>query len=386
MSDLLPAPSATELQRSHALQRLIRQEIDDQGGYISFYRYMQLALYEPQFGYYSVGSEQIGKRGDFITAPHISAVYSRCIAKQCLQVLRHINGGDILELGPGTGIMAADILLELERCACLPKHYYMLEISEGLKHYQQEYLRQTVPQFAGFVRWVDQLPTSGFHGIILANEVLDAMPVQRLLIVEGELYECCVGWQQGKFVWCNVPANWIEEYQPLAGVLSSLPNVYITEINREIKPCLVELSKSLARGVVLIADYGYPRHEFLHPQRGDGTLICHYRHRIHGDPLLYPGLQDITASVDFTRVAEVGYEAGLQLAGFATQAHFLMACQLDEIIARETDVRARLQMSQQVKILILPGQMGEKFKFIALVKDMDIKLQGFGVADQRARL
>ncbi|MBI4006425.1 MAG: SAM-dependent methyltransferase, partial [Gammaproteobacteria bacterium] len=369
----------------------IREVISENGGIISFEQYMEMALYEPGLGYYSAGARKFGKEGDFITAPELSPLFSRCVARQCKQILNALDCASILELGPGTGVMACDILLELEKSNCLPERYVMFETSADLRERQQHLLRQRIPYLAEKVNWVGTIPATPFDGIVLGNEVLDAMPVHRFMLREDNVSELCVSWDKDRFVWTTRPVN--DDLHMLVNALvqslkTDLPDGYITEINIRITPWLNTLAEKLKRGVMIFIDYGYPRHEYFHPQRSEGTLLCHYRHRTHQDPFYHPGLQDITASVDFTTVADAAVQAGLHVSGFTTQAYFLAGCGLEEIIneyhiSSEID---RVELAKQARILTLPGEMGERFKVIALTKNLDIALSGFQFIDQRQRL
>lgn len=391
----LPVPDEFALKLSQNLREKIRLAILENNGSIGFEQYMQMALYEPALGYYSAGSSKFGEQGDFITAPELSSIFSRCLAKQCQQVLSEISSGCILELGPGTGVMAIDILRELERNNVLPSIYYMLEPSADLRQRQQQRVKNEIPHLEERIIWLEHLPEKMIEGVILANEVIDAMPVKRI-VFDHEIEEYAVTCEsessgQTRFQWVKKEfdqksMNFVQEL--LDTLKETLPKPYITEINFYLKPWLNSLNDILDKGLILISDYGYPRQEFFHPQRYAGTLICHYRHHAHDDPFLYPGLQDITASVDFTAVAEAAVDIGLHVSGFTTQAHFLIACGLDEIVSDHDsdDVAKKVEITHQVSRLTMPGEMGEKFKFIGLTKALDIQLKGFDFIDQRARL
>ncbi len=402
----LPVPDEFALALSGKLSEKIYSAISENGAAISFEQYMQMALYEPALGYYSAGSCKFGEQGDFVTAPEISPLFSRCLANQCQQVLSALSEAGaasttILELGPGTGTMAIDIMRELERNNCLPDRYYLLEPSADLRERQQSNVDSEIAHLADRMTWLDHLPEEKIDGVILANEVIDAMPVHRIVIDEDiEEYgvfcdsssELNVESKQPiKFKWCKKdidPSLKILAQETIDSLPQELPKPYITEINRHIKPWLNSLNDSLNKGLILISDYGYPRHEYFHPQRQAGTLICHYRHHAHTDPFLYPGLQDITASVDFTAVAEAAVDIDLHVCGFTTQAHFLIACGLDQLILEREldDITTRTLTTQQVSKLTMPGEMGEKFKFIGLSKSLDIQYRGFDFVDQRTRL
>ena len=396
----LPTPDEFALNLSQKLRKKISLAIQENGGSISFEQYMKMALYEPALGYYSAGSYKFGEQGDFVTAPEISPIFSRCLAKQCQQVLSELTSGCILELGPGTGAMAIDIMQELERNNVLPGIYYMLEPSADLRQRQQQNVKDEIPHLEERIVWLEYLPEKKMEGVILANEVIDAMPVKRI-IIDHEIEEYVVTCEpessdQTRFRWMKKDIDQKSKMvvQELLDTLKeTLPSPYITEINFYIKPWLNSLNNILDKGLILISDYGYPRQEYFHPQRHAGTLICHYRHHAHDDPFLYPGLQDITASVDFTAVAEAAVDLGLHVSGFTTQAHFLIACGLDEFISDYDayNVTKRVEITHQVSKLTMPGEMGEKFKFIGLTKKLEtkalnIQLRGFSFIDQRSRL
>lgn len=384
----LPVPDADALAHSRALTDVIRGEIGNNGGHIPFRRFMELALYAPGQGYYSAGSRKIGADGDFITAPEISSLFSRCLARQCAGVLGTLDGGVILEPGAGSGVMAADMLCELQRLDALPAAYWILEPSAELCQRQQQTLAARVPEFLDRVRWLESLPAEPFAGVIVANEVLDAFPVTRLRLSGGVIQELHVAWEEGRFAWRALPAEpALADYARGVLDVDALPDGYTTEVNRGLAPFIASLSDVLRRGVILLLDYGYTRAEYYHPQRGDGSLLCHYRQRAHADPFLYPGLQDITASVDFTAVAEVGEAAGLSLCGFTSQALFLLGCGLEQVMQQaDGDQRDLLRRAAEVKLLTLPAEMGERFKAMALCRDVAAPLSGFALNDQRHRL
>ena len=389
--DSLPEPDDTALEHSRKLVDKIIEEIGLHKGCIGFERFMGLALYEPGLGYYSAGSRKFGKDGDFTTAPEISALFSACIARQCEQVFELIGSSTILELGAGSGVMACDIISDLNNRGSLPDKYLILETSADLRDRQQKLLNQTHPQYFHNVQWLDSLPKERIDGVILANEVLDAIPINRIQLTDGNIYDLMVGHVSDEFNWLTRPAdnnNTATLISKLEDVFSTLPDGYVTEYNALIFPFLRSLSEVLASGSVFIIDYGYPRHEYYHPQRTEGTLVCHYRHRSHNDPFKYIGIQDITAFVDFTNVAESGHEVGLDVNGYTTQAGFLMATGIDNIIKEygKGDEKNHLLLSQQAGQLLLPGQMGEKFKVMALTRKIFQPLDGFKFINHTQRL
>jgi SAM-dependent MidA family methyltransferase len=386
-----PEPDPTAQTHSGKLADRIRDEIERHQGSIDFRRYMEMALYEPGLGYYSAGARKFGKAGDFITAPEISALFSSCLAVQCEEVLQTLQGGVILELGAGTGTMACDLLDELQRRNSLPDKYLILETSADLKQRQCANLARRIPHLLHRITWLDRLPSSPVTGLIIANEVLDAQPVQRLYKSDNRIFECGVAWDGYEFNWIArdaPPELALAAGQIQAKLAVDWPEAYTTEVNPQLTAWIGSLGDILQQGVMLFLDYGYPQHEYYHPQRSAGTLLCHYRHRVHDDPFFYPGLQDITASVDFTVVAEAAVQSGLSVQGFTGQMYFLMSCELESMmnnIAGQDPV-TRHELARQVKLLTMPGEMGERFKVMALGRNYLQGLRGFALADQRKHL
>lgn len=388
----LPPPTPEALALSLQLSDLIRARITAAGSALSFAHYMELALYAPGLGYYSAGSQKFGTSGDFITAPETSPLFARCLARQCQQVLTALGGGAILEFGAGSGVLAVELLLELERLDSLPTEYFILELSAELRARQQALLAQRAAHLLDRIRWLESLPAAGLRGVVLANEVLDAMPVQLFVRNAAAINERCVVWEEQGFTWRDVPAG-----APLALAVAGLqaalpeplPDGYCSELNPALPGWVTSLAATLECGMALLIDYGYPRREYYLPERRAGTLMCHYRHRVHADPLILPGLQDITAHVDFSAVATASVAAGLTIAGYTTQAHFLLGSGLPELAAASNpqDLAAHLAVTDQIKTLTLPGEMGERFKVLALARGLeDLPLRGFALRDLRERL
>jgi len=387
----LPAPGDAARAHSARLQDHILGEMRRSGGHISFARFMQLALHAPGLGYYNAGAHKLGEAGDFVTAPEISSLFPRCLARQCAGVMADMAQALILELGAGSGRMALELLRELERLGCLPAGYLILETRADLRQRQPQLLREGAPALAARVDWLDSLPAEPLEGLVLANEVLDAMPVERFCLLRDGVQALHVAPGADGFVWHPVPAakeleSRVEDI--LRQSRAGLPEGYTSELNMALPAWIGALSHCLARGMILLTDYGYPRHEYYHPDRGQGTLLCHYRHRAHPDPLVHVGLQDITASVDYSAVAEAAVEADLQVAGFTSQAFFLFGCGLEKLVqeAQDGTDRQRLETAGQVKLLTLPGEMGERFKAMALTRGISTALAGFSIVDQRYRL
>ena len=393
-SQSLPEPTAEALQHSQKLIARMREEINKNKGSITFRRYMEMALYEPALGYYVAGMHKIGERGDFITAPEVSPLFSQCIAQQCKEVLQKITErveykerGTILELGAGTGIMASTILLALEAEASLPEHYYILDLSPDLKQRQKETLEKYAPHLQHRVTWLSQLPKA-FTGIILGNEVLDAMPVDVFTQQKNTVFEHHVIWEDGRLCeQLQIAENDLRD-KILALNIPHAATPYTSEINPNLSAWFKAISNSLQAGVILLADYGYPRKEYYFEERNKGTLICHFQHLVNESPLHYSGLQDITASVDFTAVAEAADNAGLEVMGFTSQVNFLTNSGLEALFMEALDKNpdTQYQLAQQVRTLSLPAEMGERFKFIALGKNYKKALKGFSSLDQRVRL
>lgn len=370
----LPSPTAEAMVHSQKLLALIEDEIR-QHGPISFARYMELALYAPGLGYYSAGSQKFGQAGDFVTAPEISSFFSRCLARQCQQVLANLKQGDLLELGAGSGVMAADILQELEATQTLPEHYYILEVSADLKQRQQQLLKEKIPQLFDRIIWLDSLTNFHMQGVIIANEVLDAMPIHKFKIDKG-IKEYYVAIKNNELVWQLDQADpFLEKKIKSLGI--ELTEGYESEINLMLNAWITSLSDTLKQGLILLVDYGFMREEFYHPDRDRGTLMCHYRHHAHDDPLFLPGLQDITAHVDFTAVADAAEACALSVSGYTNQANFLLNCGLSELVQMSEDPSEQLRLSQQLKTLLMPSEMGEIFKAMALTRDLEIPLMGF---------
>jgi SAM-dependent MidA family methyltransferase len=386
----LPGLTPQESAHSEQLLALIRREIETQGGWISFARFMEMALYQPGLGYYAAGASKFGAAGDFVTAPEISPLFSRCLAAQCAEVLAALGGGDILEIGAGTGLMAADILNELEVLERVPGSYLILEVSADLRQRQLATLAARAARHLKRVTWLDELPAAR-RGVIVANEVLDALPVDRFRMRSGQVNALGVSWQLGRLEWSETAAPQPLEHKVRAiekQVGHSFADGYTSEICLRLDPWLRTLARVLKTGVMLFIDYGLPRSQYYRPERHDGTLLCHFRQRFHSDPFINVGLQDIGAWVDFTAAAEAASAAGLDVAGFATQAHFLMGLGIDQHLknAGERELVERLSLARQAMLLTLPGEMGERFKVLGLSRGVKQPLRGFAIRDLAASL
>ncbi len=371
----LPAPTADALAHSERLCELIRHDIAAQGGWIPFSRFMELALYAPGLGYYTAGAHKFGAAGDFITAPELSSLFGRTLAGQLVEVMQ-TSSPHILELGAGSGKLALDILGELEKRNALPESYSILEVSADLRERQQLLLREKLPHLASRIHWLESLPDDVF-GAVIGNEVLDALPVDLLYWEEGHILERGVVSDGNRFAWQDrVSGN-----EALLDIASKLrvPDGYLSEISLDARRLVATLCDRVDKGALLFIDYGFGAREYYHPQRSGGTLMCHYRHHAHSDPFYLPGLQDITAHVDFTAVAEAAIDHGAHFLGYTSQAHFLLnngAADLLKEVSPE-NIKAYAPLSAQLQKLTSPAEMGELFKVIALGKGMDQPLAGF---------
>lgn len=384
LKNTLPDPSGEEQAYSERVCELIRDEIARNGS-IPFNRFMELALYAPGLGYYAGRKRKFGASGDFITAPESFPVFGPCLARTATEILESLGGGTILEVGAGSGKLAATILNELATSDALPDSYDILELSADLRERQAAAIEQAAPEHIARVRWLDRLPEPGFRGLILANEVLDAMPVERFKVdVEG-IKRLGVTWRSGRFDWVELPPPpaVVDRIAPL----SLAPN-YVSEVGLAAEAWVRSAGERIGAGVLLLFDYGFPRAEFYHPDRASGTLMCHYRHRAHADPLILPGLQDITAHVDFTAIANAGAAVEMKLLGYTSQAAFLIGSGLEEFMRTSdpNNVRAHLSLTEQVKKLTLPHEMGELFKICALGRGTNKEPSAFAIQDRRSRL
>ena len=370
----LPLPDAGAIAYSSRLVETMVARIERQGGVIGFDEYMQMALYEPGLGYYSGPSIKFGALGDFVTAPEISPLFGGCLARQAAALIRQGCSASILEFGAGSGKLCAQILTALPTL----EHYQILDLSAELKQRQEYYLRtQLTAELFAKIEWLNRLPEV-FDGIVIANEVLDAMPVH-LLSKQEDWLELGVGYDGQGFTWQSYPPGKqvSAAIRALETGLGELPQDYRCEVNLNYAPWFSALAQSCRSAVVLIIDYGYEQREYYHPSRNRGTLDCYYQHRLHFDPLIYPGLQDITAFVDFDACADAAETNGFEITGLVTQGQFLFANGLLEAAqqqAEDGDINAQLALSQQVKTLSLPQEMGEKFKVLALQKNMSLEM------------
>jgi len=362
-----------------SLQDIISKTIKDNDKPIGFDVFMNLALYHSEFGYYRSHKTLFSRHGDFITAPETSDLFGYSLAKQCKQIL---NNGDILEFGAGSGVLAAQILFELGRLDSLPGKYYIIELSAQLKDKQMKTIKKVLPEIFNRVEWLNELPKD-FKGVVIANEVLDAIPAKRITFSEGCFVELGVGFQNDNFKW--------EKFtQPYFSATNSLPDIieegYTTEINVQSIAWIKSLYDLISQGTVLLIDYGMDKSEYFHPQRNDGTLKCFFNHTSSDDPFCNIGNQDITTSVNFSDIAESAVNAGFEISGYCTQSMFLISLGIENYLLDEEDNDNRMKLAQEVKQLVLPGTMGEVFKVLALSKQQSVKLDGFKEQDLTNKL
>ncbi|MGI9273063.1 MAG: class I SAM-dependent methyltransferase [Woeseiaceae bacterium] len=382
----LPVPDAASAAHSNAVKDHLVAMIQSAGGSISFAEFMHAVLYAPGLGYYSAGATKFGEAGDFTTAPEVSSVFGRVLAGQCADVMTNIASPSILEFGAGSGKLAADILQKLAQIDALPERYEILEVSADLVERQRSYLAEQVPDFFERVSWLDKLPQE-FCGVVIANEVLDALPVERFARRGSRITQLAVAVERDQFV--------LTEREPpdvlLAAVADverdlgqQLPDAYVSEICLAAPTWIADLAAILSEGVAFLFDYGVSRREYYAADRSDGWLRCHFRHHAHNNPLILPGIQDITCWVDFSSVAAAATAHGLEIEGFVTQAHFLLNGGLEKELADFDKLPhvAQMQLSGQVKVLTLPGEMGENFKCLGLSRGTHGVITSLAMADR----
>ncbi len=375
----LPQPAPEALAHSERLAAHIRRAITEAGGWLPFSDYMRLALYAPGLGYYSAGARKLGAEGDFTTAPEMSPLFGQVLARQVAQLFEAVPR-TVLEVGAGSGALAAALLAELEVLDALPEQYWILELSADLRERERDTLATRVPHLLDRVAWLNQLPPA-FSGVVIGNEVLDAMPVEVFRTGEDAVEQAGVVVKDGGFAWDYRMAP-----EALAAAVNdlALPPDYRSELGVEACAFVTSLAGIMEQAAALFIDYGFPRAEFYHPQRSSGTLMCHYRHHAHDDPFFLPGLQDITAHVDFTAVAAAAASQGLEVAGYTSQAHFLISCGITDILSQSDpdDTLHYLSLSNAAQRMMSPAEMGELFKVIALTRGVDLPLLGFGRGDR----
>lgn len=389
--DGLPEPDAQSCARSARLSDHIRSEIESGAGRLSFARYMDLALNAPGLGYYRAADRQIGRQGDFVTAPELSPLFARCLACQVGQILAHLDGGEVFEAGAGSGALCADLLNALVHFDSVPARYLILEPSSALRARQRETIELKAPDQISRVTWVDDLPAHGFTGVMLANELLDAIPVQRFRKSANQVLEAFVCNRGAGFGWIYGAPEDDDIISTVAGIEAELGQPftegYTSELGGAREAWVSTAAERLCRGALLLLDYGHTLSEYYHPQRCDGTLACFYRHRVHADPFFWPGLQDISVHVEFSGLCRAARASGLEVAGFTSQAEFLIATGiLDACEEHDPGSREFVRLSDQIKRLTLPGEMGQLVKALALTREVDCPLIGFSGRNYRDRL
>jgi len=368
----LPEPGAAARAASGALLARIEQELHASGNWMSFARYMALVLHAPGLGYYAGGNAKFGAGGDFVTAPELGTLFARTLARQVADLLG--PGDAVLEFGAGSGALADALTQALAALGRRPE-YLILEPSAELAHRQRARLRAPA-------RWIDALPDA-FRGVMIANEVLDAMPAHALAWTPQGILERGVCINEGQLAWCERPAT-----GELLAAARELPvqigQRYESELNLAARAWIRSLAGCFERGALFVVDYGFPAREFYHPQRATGTLMCHYRHRAHSDPFVLPGLQDITTHVDFSALAQAAAEAGLQILGYANQAQFLVNCGITDLLGEEdaSDARRYAPRAAEAQTLLSPAEMGELIKVLALGRRIDAPPRGFTSGDR----
>ena len=370
----MPVPESDALDASRALTARIEAEIAARDGWITFAHYMQLALYAPGLGYYTGGAAKFGPAGDFVTAPSLGPLFAQTLARQVAELVRR-SAPHIVEFGAGGGELAGELLAELARLGCPLDRYSILEPGAELRDRQRAAIAKLAPEHLAKVEWLDQLPKR-FRGVMIANEVVDAMPVHAIAWREEGIFERGVAIEGGKLAWAERPAY--GEVLAVADALRIAPP-YASEIALAAHGWMRSVAESLELGALLVIDYGFPAHEFYHPQRSTGTLMCHYRHFAHSDPFLYPGLQDITAHVDFSALVAAGRSAALDVLGYATQSNFLVNCGITEVLERSdpADARRFAPLAATAQKLLSSAEMGELFKVLCVGRGVGGTLTGF---------
>ena len=386
----LPEPDPESARHSTQVAQYIRDKIAAAGGCVSFAEYMHHALYAPGLGYYSAGTTKLGASGDFVTAPEVSPVFGRILARQCAEILAQVDNPSILEFGAGSGKLAADLLRKLAELGALPVGYSILEVSADLRERQESFLRNETPELLNIVSWIDKMPEQ-HSGVIVANEVLDALPVERFVHRAGRVMQICVA-TDGEALFLverDAPEHLAQSIAAIENDLGwTLPEGFTSEICLAAPAWIADLAHGMKQGAAFLFDYGVSQREYYAEERFDGWLRCHFRHHAHNDPLILPGIQDLTSWVNFSSVAEAAVDAGLDVMGFTTQARFLIGGGLEQELADFTKlpIDAQLKLSGQVKLLTLPGEMGENFKCLGLSRGDITAPAAFSFADRTTSL
>jgi SAM-dependent MidA family methyltransferase len=381
----LPEPDAAAREHSARVVAAVRAEIEQCEGWIPFAQYMQMVLYAPGLGYYVAGARKFGPAGDFVTAPETTPLFAQALAAQAAAILAATRGREIIEFGAGSGVLAADLLNALAACDALPSRYAILDVSPELRERQRDLIARRAPDHVARVEWLDALPAS-IDGVVVMNEVLDAIAPHLIVRKDGEWFERGVAGGNA-LQWADRPLR-DAALRALAAERFPATGDYASEINPAAEALVEDVGRRMVAGALLVFDYGFPQAEFYHPQRSDGTLMGHYRHHAHADPFLWPGLSDLTSHVDFTAMALAGERAGLEVAGYAPQAAFLLGCGILDRLAETGDPTSSTFMREAAAVhkLTSPAEMGELFKVLALAKCENVAWPGFAVADRSHRL
>lgn len=373
------------------LEKIIKDKLTIEGQ-MPFDEFMHLALYAPQFGYYTGNLAKIGRDGDFVTAPSLTPLFGATLAEACIPVIANCDGACILEFGAGRGQLCVDILSALDSQNMLPEKYYILDVSMSLQAMQRAYISEKTPNLLSRVEWITEMPNK-FSGVVIANEVLDAMPVRRFLKKDGQLLEEYIRLDTttkdahalGLITVFDKPKDAALE-EILRPVFDELPEGYTSEVNVWARPWIKSIHESLDKGIVLLIDYGFSQQEYFHPDRHMGTLMCHHQHKAHTNPYIHIGEQDITAHVDFTHIAEAAFSLGFHVAGYTDQASFLLSLGILEKLQHIQDTIEYTKASMAVKLLTDPSEMGDLFKVLALTKSWEGEIRGFELIDRRGKL
>ena len=391
MKTKLPQPIPQDLERSLKLQQKILREMEANGGCLCFERYMELCLYTENFGYYTSHQAIFGEQGDYVTSSERSALFAQAFAAHLKSLSTQFDELNIIEVGAGSGLFAEQLLEQLAISDVPVKQYFIVEKSTALRVRQQTYLNTTNPKLSALVQWVDSITDPITNAVVIANEVIDALPVRLLTVKNQRILERCVGLDSNQnFVFKEIPAD----KNLVAAVHAILENSpvfsadqpYDTEICLRLPDFIQQMASLVRQGIFFFIDYGYPRSEYYLVQRSMGTLLCHYKNTAHDNPLIWPGLQDISSNVDFTALADAGIRAGLKLSSYSTQAHFLLASNILASIENNASELELLHKSQQIKHLMLPSEMGERFQVMVFTKNMTLDHDQFTTRDLSHRL
>lgn len=383
----LPPPDGDALEHSGRVIAFVRAEIERAGGWTAFADYMQAVLYAPGLGYYAAGARKFGASGDFVTAPELTPLFGQALASSLAPVVRSVADAEVIELGPGTGRLAADVLQALAARDSLPQRYCLLEVSPDLRERQRALLETEVPELMPRIAWLDRVPAR-WRGVVLANEVLDAVPPHVIVRSGSSWFERGVALAtDGTLVLADRPLD-SGSLRSLAQRRFPVSGDYASEINLAAEALVMSLARHCERGALYIVDYGYPASEYYHPERAQGTVMVHYRHRSLTDPLFHPGLADVTSHVDFSAIAHAGVAGGMSVAGYSTQAAFLVEAGIAAALARVGDPRSPgyIRAAAAIQTLVSPAEMGERFKVLAMVRELPAEIDGFTRHDQSHRL